>query len=76
MKRNFCFKERMVELREAATVPGIFLENGIKLCFLKPFPVDCMFCFVVCFFVFFCFFCFFFLGGGGGCHQSPELEGL
>ena len=34
-----------IEVREVATAPGIFLEKGIKWCFLKPFSADCMFCF-------------------------------
>ena len=65
MKQNFSFKEGMVlvsfsflEVREAATAPEFFLENGIKLCFLKPFSADFMFCFVRGFV------------WGGGCHQS------
>ena len=40
-----------LEVREAATAPGIF--------FRKPFPADCMFCFL------FVFGFFFFFGGGG-----------
>ena len=51
--------------------PWNFLQNGIKLCFLKRFPADCIF--LSCFFF---FVVVFFFGGGGGCHQSPELEGL
>ena len=41
-----------------------FLKNGIKSCFLKPFPADCMFCL------------FLFLGVWGGFPSKPRTGGF
>ena len=58
MKRIFSFTEGMVpdsysslEVGEAPNASWIFWENGIKLCFLKPFqPIACFLYFYLIFF--------------------------
>ena len=54
-QRDAFAKQFFFSWSEGGFYPLKFLENGIKWCFLKPFSIDFMFCFVLVFF----------FGGGG-----------